>query len=263
MRWLLSAIFGIGLLAGCSRQPYVSRARLQRGLVIVLPGIEGRGPLNEAICRGLDGGGVDWAIRIHDWTAPLLGPFYNLRAEVRNRQKAGELATYITMYQLDYPGRPVVLVGHSGGAAIAAWAAETMPKGRKIEGLIMLAPALSPGYMLDWALMNSRRGIVNFYSHRDWLFLGMGTTIYGTMDGYHTSSAGRSRFKIPSAGGRPEAYKKLFQISWQEEMHSAGSVGGHLTSSREKLVAAYVAPFVLAKEWNESLIARVLNGRAR
>jgi len=163
------------------------------------------------------------------------------------------------MYQLDHPGRPVVVVGHSGGAAIAVWAAERMARGREIDGLILLSPALSPGYMLDWALENTRRGIVSFHSHRDWLLLGMGTTISGTMDGYHTSSAGRSGFRIPTAGGRPAVYDKLFQIGWQEKMQDAGSRGGHLSIARERFVAAYVAPFALADDWDERFVARVLN----
>lgn len=262
MRRFLAGMVGIWLLAGCNSQPYVTRQRLERGLVIVLPGVEGRGALNEAICRGLDRGGVDWAIRLWDWTAPL-GPLYNLRSETRNRGKAGELASEITMYQFDYPQRPVVIVGHSGGAAIGTWAAETMPKGRQIDGLIMLAPALSPGYMLDWALANCRRGAVNFYSYRDWFFLGVGTTLSGTMDGYHTSSAGRWKFQAPAAGGRPEAYGKLFQLGWGDEMSDAGYRGGHLDTSRERFVATYVAPLVLNTKWDADLMAAVLNRETR
>ncbi len=258
MSKIISLIILLAALAGCNSQPYVTPERLDRGLVIVLPGIEGRGPLNEAICRGLDAGGVDCAIELCDWTSALLS-VYNLRAESRNRRKAAKIARRIAVYQWDYPGRPVVLVGQSGGGAIAVWIAESLPAGHDLDGIIMIAPALSPKYMLDFPLERAKRGIINFYSGRDWVFLGMGTLIYGTMDGYHTASAGMMGFDVPEAGGRPKVYDKLFQIGWQEKMARTGHTGGHLSSGTGRFVSNYVAPFVRMKQWNTELIAKVLN----
>ena len=254
-------LFAPVLLVGCGEaQPYVSEARLRHGLVIVLPGIEGRSPWSQAICRGLDNGGVNWAIELHDWTTPgaLL---YNLRAEARNREKAEELADRIVRYSLSHPGRPVLLVGQSGGGAIAAWTVGAMPPDQKIDGVIMLATALSPGYILDSVLSRTRRGVVSFYSERDWM-LGAGTQIAGTMDGEHTASAGKTGFDVPSADNRPEAYRKLFQIPWKKEMADTGHLGGHLTSSARKFVATYVAPFVWMSLWDDWFVQRVLNGEA-
>jgi len=245
------------LLGGCASQPYVNDVRLERGLVIVLPGIEGRGPLNEAICRGLNDAGVNWAIQLHDWTS-WLGPLYNLRAEVRNRQKALRIAERIVQYRWDHPARPVVLVGHSGGGAMAAWVAEALPRGVRVDGIIMIAPALSPQYLLDWALANSRMGIINFYSARDWILLGVGTTVYGTMDGEHTSSAGRVGFER-SRHVRPGSnYEKLFQVAWTEQMSGTGHSGGHFSSSAGQFVGTYVSPFVLASHWTARHIGRVV-----
>ena len=234
-------ILALGMLAGCGAQPYVTPERLDKGLVLVLPGIEGRGILNEEICRGLDEGGVDWAIQLENWTS-ILGPFFDLRNEAGNRRKAESIASRITQYTYDYPGRPVVLVGQSGGAAIAAWIAESLDPGKKVDGIVMLAPSLSPHYMLDWALANSRGGIVTFYSEEDWMLLG--TTISGTMDGYYTSSAGRTGFALPKASD-PEAYEKLHQIAWDNTISWSGHTGGHLSSGAETFVASFVAPFVL------------------
>jgi len=251
------SILGLSLLVGCGvSQPYVTSARLERGLLIVLPGIEGRSPVNKAICRGLDAGGVDWAIELYDWTSPL-GPLYNLRAEARNREMASRIANRVVRYQLSYPDRPVVLVGQSGGGAMAVWVAEAMPPAHTIDGLITLAATLSPQYMLDGALIKTRRGIVSFYSPSDWLLLGVGTAISGTMDGEHTASAGRTGFKTPAAGLRRELYRKLLEVAWREDMARTGYTGGHLSSGQEKFIAAYVAPFVLSEQWNIELIDRV------
>ena len=241
MKLFLALTIVIALLAGCRGQPYVTEQRLEKGLVFVLPGIEGRGLLNEAICDGLNKGGVDCAIRLEDWTA-LIGPILNLRNETRNRRRAEGIAHQIVQYRYDYPGRPVVLVGQSGGAAIAAWVAEALPAGKNVDGIVMLAPSLSPEYMLDWALKKSKGGIVSFYSDEDWLLLS--TTLAGTMDGRFTASAGRTGFVVPKAS-EAAIYEKLNQIAWDESIAWSGYTGGHLTSGAETFVAEFVAPFVL------------------
>ncbi|MGC9453512.1 MAG: hypothetical protein ACP5HU_01485 [Phycisphaerae bacterium] len=247
------------MLSGCGpSQPYVTSSRLERGLVIVLPGIEGRSILNEAICKGLDDGGVNAAIELYDWTAPL-GPLYNLRAERRNREAAEEIAQRIVNYQMSYPHRPVLLVGQSGGGAMAVWTIEALPAGSRVEGAVLLSASLSPTYPLDTALERSRRGIVNFYSHRDWFLLGIGTTITGTMDGEHTSSAGRTGFIIPDYLARPACYRKLHQVPWNERMADTGHTGGHLTISAARFIATYVAPFVSKSNWSKAFVEEVLS----
>ena len=67
---ILILLAGLAAGAGCARsQPFVTPQRLDRGLVMVLSGIEGQSRLNEDICRGLNDGGVNWAIELVDWTA--------------------------------------------------------------------------------------------------------------------------------------------------------------------------------------------------
>ena len=236
----------------------MSADRTDRGLVIVLTGIEGASRLNRAICRGLDDGGVDWAIMLEDWTSPM-GPLWTIQNHDSNRRKAQQIAHRITRYHWDYPGRPVVLVGQSGGGAMAAWIAETLPDGHNVDGIIMLGVTLSPGYSLEFALNKSDRGIVSFYSLRDWVFLGVGTSISGTMDARHGSSAGRIGFhpkkhstSSPASAGDP--YDKLYQIPWSPQMAMAGHKGGHLTTGARKFVETFVAPLVLADKWDSSLI---------
>ncbi len=236
MKYVFPVIVSALVLSGCNSQPFLTPERLQRGLVIVLPGIEGRGLFNESICKGLDDGGVDWAIELYDWTSSFV-PFYNLRAQGRNRRKASELALRIAQYRLDYPDCPVILVGQSGGGAIAIWTAETLLPGKQVDGIILLAASLSPEYVLDFALERSHRGIVNLYSSRDWVFLGVGTMVYGTMDGRHSASAGQVGFEVPTSKKRAEAYKKLYQLAWRPRMSETGHSGIHLTSG----AALYVA----------------------
>lgn len=270
---LLIACVLAGLLTGCGSlttigrdpQPYVNKSRLDKGLVIVLTGIEGRSTFNEAICRGLAEGGVPYSIELEDWTAyPGAVPgamLLSQRAEDRNRRKAAEIADRISRYEMNFPGRPVLLVGQSGGGAMAIWIMESLPMGERVDGAILLAASLSPEYRLDRALYRSRRGIISFHSQNDWLFLGLGTTVTGTMDGLHESSAGRVGFRVPEK--RPPSYAGLYQVVWNQQMRSSGNWGVHLTSGASGFVSQYVAPLVKADPWNQDLLSSLSTGAAQ
>lgn len=252
-----------GLVVGCGAdRAFVTEERLDHGLVIVLSGIEGRSLYNREICRGLNQGAGEFAIERKPWT--LLGRLsflYNLRAEQRNRRKAAEIASYIMEYQDSHPGRPVFLVGQSGGTAIAAWIAEALPPDRQIEGIVMLASALSPGYPLETALSRCRRGIVSFYSRWDIVFCGAGTTVFGTADGRHGPSAACVGFDVPKSAGGDRPYRKLFQVRWQRWMARYWYLGGHVTSGARPFVATCISPLLRAETWDEAAIRSITGHR--
>jgi pimeloyl-ACP methyl ester carboxylesterase len=250
----------LGGCGGSGAQPFVSDERLDRGYVLVFTGIEGRSMFNQDICAGLAEGGVDYAIELVDWTNHIPGMFlFNERAETRNRRKADEVAYKIMRYKMAHPGRPVILLGQSGGGAVAAWTAEAMPYRNGVDGVIMMAASLSPEYPLDMALANSKRGIINFYSSKDFLLLGAGTWITGTMDGEHTSSAGRKGFKAPTEPTRAFWYSHLYQFPWREEWEQTGYTGSHLSSGARSFFAFYVAPMVLSPTWDTSGLEATLD----
>jgi pimeloyl-ACP methyl ester carboxylesterase len=147
----------------------------------------------------------------------------------------------IVKYQDAHPDLPVYIVGHSGGGGVAVFAAEALPSGHKIDGLVLLSPSLSRGYDLSKALANSRNGLVNFYSRNDVGFLVVGTTVIGNVDGNHGPSAG--------AVGFSNTFSDLYQVPWSEDMASSGNEGGHLDTTVSTFVSQYVAPWVLARGW--------------
>ena len=248
---------------GCSlQQPYVTEERLARGLVIVLPGIEGPSLLNSGIRRGLADGGVDYALELYDWTSKW-GPLHSLIDEPRNRGQAQEIVDRIAGYRREYPRNPVFLVGRSSGAAIAVWVAEALPAGEQLEGIVLLAASLSPQYPLAKALANSQRGIVSFRSELDVFFLMLGTTTLKAADRSRGPAAGRAGFRRPPAEGWPSEYDRLFEIVWTWRMIPTGHLGMHATSGKAGFVSTYVAPLIRSEVWDAETVARAANGRSR
>ncbi len=242
---------------GCDERVVINADGADRGLVVLMPGIDGRSGYSEAACRALCSDEFALSVELRDWTSPL--GLLNQMAVGRNRAVARKISAQISDYLRQYPDRPVYLIGHSGGTAMAVWAAESLPDGEKVEGIILLASSLSPGYDLSEALARSRSGIVSFYSPHDGI-LGAGTSLIGTMDGQLGASAGKVGFDT-SPGGGYDVYRKLYQVRWDRSMASAGNGGGHFGCMAVRFVGTYVRPLVRQGQWNGDLIAAVSAGR--
>ena len=239
------------LAGGCSDlSGYRAPERLEQGYTIILPGIEGRSYLNTNIVKGLADGGVPSAVEVYDWTvggwftAPI-----NLRAFERNRSQARKIARKIMDYQDAYPGRPVHLVGHSGGGGVAILALEALPPNRKITAAILLGPALAPDYDLRRALKRTECGIWNYYSPYDVGFLRAGTMVMGTVDGRHTSAAGAVGFSVP--WGMDKEDRQLYgsmlrQQGYTPKMAECGHRGEHTGWAKRRFVATWLAPVMLS-----------------
>ena len=242
---LMACVLAMG--AGCNPE-WTEPERYKEGLVVVLTGVEGVSALNLRLCTALDEGGVDWAIELTDWSG-LLGPLGNQTLEGWNRLVAEELSKRIVKYREEYPGRPVVVIGHSGGTAMAVWIAEAMPEGHFVDGVILLSSSLSAKYDLLPALEKSLRGIINFYSSKDSVALGVGTRAAGTMDGTRSRAAGKYGFDQPDFGGL-WAYDRLFQLGWTPRMRALGVRGGHTGYTTSRFVKTILAPLVLEYRWS-------------
>ena len=245
---IVTAIFSLLLLsAACSLNDLKTPERQEKGLVIVLPGIEGPSYWNYNLARGLADGGVENAIEIYDWgTRSPGGMLINLADYERNRAMAASLRDYIVTYLKDHPGRDVHVIGHSGGGGIAVLAAEMLPADKPISSVILLAAALSPDYDLRPALKNTRRGIFNYYSQLDAGFLGVGTSVAGTIDRKHTPAAGAMGFNRPgSESADGDLYRKLQQIKWDPKMRGYGHMGDHMGWTNPSFVRHYLAPLVV------------------
>ncbi|MCG3179439.1 MAG: hypothetical protein BIFFINMI_01774 [Phycisphaerae bacterium] len=244
----MGAVTG-AMLAGCggrSDGAFVTETRRTVGTTIVLPGIEGKGYLNRSIRDGLGEGGVPTAIEIYDWTlgAPLF--LVNQISESRARRKGEDLAGYLMAFKVLYPDKPVFLIAHSGGCAVAAFAAEALPEGESIDGIVFLGASLSPDYDLTRALRHVNGKLISFFSPRDVSFLGVATTVVGTMDREHGSAAGRVGFKLPPnpSSETLAEYRKVTERQWEPAMSLSGNTGGHMDWADTRFVCDYVAPYL-------------------
>ncbi len=230
--------------------------RLAKGYTIILPGIEGRSSLNFSIARGLLDAGVESGIEIFDWTTGHILLFLlHLRGLKRNEALAGTIADKIVDYQDRYPGRPVYLIGHSGGGGLALLTLQQLPDDRSISGVILLAVAASPQFDVQSVLSKTQRGIWNFYSPVDAFYLVLGTLLCGTVDGKHAIAAGAVGFAEDAAGnprtemdhgvvGSEPASGQLVQIPFRIAMLRQFNFGGHFGWTNRVFVAEQLAPLI-------------------
>jgi len=172
---------GIGML-GCGKYDtgtkFTTQQRIDKGLIVILPGIEGESGANHNIRRGLFDTDIPYALVIYRWGALVPGPggmLINQTNVTRNRNEGKELAEEIVKYQTNHPNRPVFLIGHSGGCGIAVFALEALGRisgAKPVTGAFLLSASVSANYNLSSALRMTQRGLVNVYNPEDSLLKG-------------------------------------------------------------------------------------------
>ena len=231
-------------------RPLAGTTRLEHGLIIILPGIEGCSSINDSIARGLVAGQLSHAIRIIDWRRFRPWNPLHLAMERHNRTQARVVAEVITDYQRNFPGRPVHLIGHSAGAGMALFALEQLPAGHSVTTVTLMAAAVSRKFDVVRLLDRTRIGIWNFYSPFDLPTVGLGTILFGTMDRRHRVSAGALGFLLAdestqSAENFAPGGPRLHQIRFRPNMMKSWNFGGHFGSTNAVFVRQHIAPILL------------------
>lgn len=221
-------------------------ATAPRGVVFVIGGISGLDPLNFWAPLVLPHAGVPHELRNFPWTHGKGHPIRDLQDEPHLLAKAAELADAVRAVKAADPSRPVYLVGHSAGAAVALAAAAHLPPAT-LERVVLLSAAVSPGYDLQPALRATRTEIVAINSAWDWFYLSCCTTLLGTADRVYGPSAGLGGFSVPAdldEEGR-SLYARVVQVHWQlgELLHCCG--GGHDSPCMPLYLSRTVAPWLL------------------
>jgi pimeloyl-ACP methyl ester carboxylesterase len=234
------------LAVGCFQPETITPEQLDRGYILLLPGVENTKISAAGICRGLRDAGDDRAIDFDQWGYRPFGSLRNLTAYELNRQRAARLARKVADYRAGHPDQPITVIGFSGGGAIALFTAEALPKEVVVDQVVLLGAAISPGYDVGPTLAHCRRGLINGYSAGDWLLGGWATETFGTMDRKRTSTAGRLGFQ--SAAGQLLVREGLKQVAWTPRWRKLGHDGGH--------------PGWLARVWVREVLAKLIKADA-
>jgi pimeloyl-ACP methyl ester carboxylesterase len=232
-----------GCTAPVSMQPVGPIAQFGHDAALIyVPGIGGRGSSDAAWIRGLRTGGYEGKAEIFDWTGPL-EPVQALWAHGRHRQQAQHIADRIRSLRAEAPRAPIILAGHGAGAGLVILALEDLPPSTRVDGIVLLAPALSRTYDLTAALRRVHGHVDVFCSDRDTLVLGVGTFLFGTVDGVHGEAAGQSGFIRPSRAPA-EQYGKLRTHHFSRARQLLGDDGSHFGCLNSNLAAALVTPLL-------------------
>ncbi len=240
------------LVAGCNHN---NRARDDNGThdvaplgppprpyLLHLPGISGERSIDRMLTQGLVQGGLEAEVEIYDWTDTDAG-LNALYARQRHEREADAVARMIVAKYRADPRTRIYVSGHSGGTAIAVWALERLPPDVKIETLLMLASALSPAYDLSPALRHVSGRAYALYSPHDPV-LGIGTRMFGTIDGMKTSAAGRTGFTPPPGAVDARQYEKLTQIGYDPSWIQLSNIGDHIGPMMRPFAREILAPLL-------------------
>jgi hypothetical protein len=247
-----------GLFSRIHGDPIEVDESAARALVVVADGVGGFAlcstSLRHLVGRAGSGPAESTRVETLDWGHGLWRWYADLTRVDRHAEQAARLAERVASWNRTSGGRPAALVGKSGGAGIVVKALEQCVPG-SVENVVLLAPALSPGYDLAPALRAVRGEMVVFWSPLDLIILGLGTSIFGTIDRKRTPSAGLLGFRVPREGTNG-SYARLRQIRWRPSMIGLGYLGGHIGPDLPGFLRVHVLPIVTrgaGEETRESL----------
>jgi len=247
----LAMMLAVVAACGCAHEnraaPATTRPATQpTALHIHLPGIGGYRNVDRGMLRGLREGGYTERIRVHDWTGNDTG-LAALMATKRHKDEAARVAQMIADELSVNPHTRITVSAHSAGAGIITWALEQLPPDAKIDTLLFIAPALSPQYDLSRALAHVRGNVYVIYSPYDSAVLGIGTKMFGTVDGVKVEAAGKVGFKQP-AKADAQQYEKLVQIPYHSQWVKLGNIGDHIGGLSRPFAKSVLAPLLARGE---------------
>jgi hypothetical protein len=244
--WKFVLFFYFAVTVGCANadRGATTKPALAGNYHLHLPGISGYRNIDRRLIAGLAEGGVDGKIEHYDWTTadPGLGA---LLATKRNKDEANNVAQILLEHRRADPQARISATAHSGGAGIIVWALERLPDDVMVDSVVLLAPALSPTYDLTKALKHVTGKMYALTSSSDIVVLGVGTSLFGTIDGVKTEAAGKVGFRRPASADEQQ-YKKLVQLPHQQNwIKQYGNTGEHIGAMNRSFAREIIAPLIL------------------
>jgi len=243
--WLVVAIALLPGLAAADQAPDPGKVQSADAYLLHIPGIAGEARIDHMLIDGIKAGGFKGKIEIYDWTGDKPG-IAALMNRKRNDEQAQKIADKVIARRKLNPEAQIVLTGHSGGTGLIVFALEKLPADVKVDGVLMLSPALSPEYDLSTALAHVDGRMYVFSSTLDYFVLGIGTKLFGTMDRKKGDSAGRVGFTQPKDAKEPRQYDKLVSCPYHKAWLKYGNIGDHITVMSEAFSKHILTPLILS-----------------
>jgi len=210
------------------------------GVVFVADGSGRLRNLSADLAQAVGDAGLPLQVRSFNWSHGTGRVFLDLRGRAHHQQKGRQLAECVVSFHETNPGEPIFLVGHSSGTAVVLAAAENLPPG-SVDGIVLLAPAVSPRYDLRPALQVSAGGVDSFYSPRD--LISRAQVLSGTADGRFSPSAGCAPFVVPDDGVENDCYSGL-----RQHRYGLHGEGGHFDCTRRRFLRDNVVPLLGSRD---------------
>jgi len=210
-----------------------SPRRRQRGLAIVVGGVEGPSIYNYWLGTGLLRGRYRGAVIRFHWNAGIFGirSAVNLMSR-RHHERQSDLLAQAIIDHLRTHHSPVCLLAQSGGCFIVLRALEKLPEDIRVQTAVLLAPSTSPGYDLAPATRRCTSKLVSFGSLGDAIFLGLATLLLGTSDRVFSPSAGFVGWHANLPG--------FVECRWHPLWLRHGYWGNHISTSSPRFIADVV-----------------------
>jgi len=225
-----------------------------------LSGISGMTIFDQWWLHAIEDSGAADHVEVYDWAGS--GNWIEvLHAVEQNRKAALKIAEFVTAVRRLNPEVRIIMSSESGGTAVAVWTLEALPADAKVDEVLLVAPAVSPGYDLSRALGHVD-GIVRYTTTPlDIGTLGLWTNVLGNMDGVKSSGAGLVGFRKP-AGADPQAYRRLVRVSYNPAWMIWGNFGSH-TGAMSSTFARYVLGPMLIEDRKRAMNRRAASTTTR
>ena len=238
-------------LSGCTTCTQDHRALAQpdplkpsEGLVLVADGAGDFRATSHAFRQGIAAEKLPLHVETFVWSHG----YYRVLADQLDQEHIAEMAQRLaeriaSVRQVSWQ-RPIYLVAHSAGSAVALGAASQLPPDT-INRIILLAPAVPMDYDLRPALRSVRQEIDVFTSRADRWYLRGSDLVSSIAHCKRSTAAGCGGFQpILQTPEDALLYGKLRDYPWEPRLIWTGHDGGHFGYYQQGYLRAFILPLL-------------------
>lgn len=198
-----------------------------------------------SVAQGLREAGFKGTFCTYSWSA-LLGPAHDHFVNASSKGIARGLTRRIENLRRHDPTGQIDVMGLSAGTSVVLLALEQLPAGIQVDNVVLFSPSVSAEHNLTKAMQHVRRNLYATCSPHDAIL----ATLAVNADGIPGPPAGRVGFRLPkqAGAGTDITYHRVINIPWEPAYLAFDWSGGHTAVTNQRMVAAVIAPRVLARE---------------